>query len=91
MKILNGRTGKKVGTIAKQDGILTIETRDPTLQAIAEEIKEAGGVTIPSSSEELEDGTIVDKVEFVPMDDERFEGALDQYLLGKGFYLHGED
>lgn len=91
MNILNGRTGQKVGRVTKQDGIVTIESRDPTLQTIAEEIKDAGGVTVPSSSEELDDGTIVDKVQFVPLDDERFEGALDQYLLGKGFYLHGED
>lgn len=91
MNILHGRTGRKVGTIAKQDGVLTIITRAPTLQAIAEEIRDAGGMTVLSSSEELEDGTIVDKVRFVPLNDERFEGALDQYLLGKGFYCHGTD
>lgn len=88
MNILHGRTGRKVGEVDYEGNITT---KDSELQAISEEITDTGGIIVPLSSEELEEGGIVDKVEFVPLDDERFVGALDQYLLGKGFYLHGED
>ena len=80
MMILDGATGEQIGELYGVD----IVTDDHNLQSIADEIDSAGGIVVPVYVES-NDSTIVDGIEFVPIDDPSYVVLLEDYLAKEGF------